>query len=450
MSFTKMNKYLLYILILSIPTNLFGQTDSVRLKLIEGVSESIQKFYINDKSAKVINDSIYKRALNGYYDTIIGLDDFLWQLTIDIRKLSGQNHFDVVAESSSVNEVYSDRNWFHKLKYSSIVNKFRNKRHLKRYIRNIAKENFHFGRIEVFPGNIGYLEIKNFSTRASRSYYKRRNLKSVMRELKKSSSIIIDLRDNQGGYNHQLEYFMSYFFQDSEDYLYTKVEFAQMDLDGWNRDSIRKTNCFKSKRKQNSFYNSIYVLTSKWTFSCGDIAAYLLKTKSNAIIIGEKTAGTGLALRGGGSLIPMIDVYIPSGLLIDTLNKYSFDTSFVRPDIKICSDSALVVAYEMATQKLGDFSLSSNEKEYMDTALYNPFLQIGDFGRVKLYSQSKELYMKYDYRSREKLKRIGDNKFKSDSFISIKLIGSDIDNNLSIELTSLNGLIERYKKNYRQ
>ncbi len=387
------------LIILSLLTlNAFGQIDSTRIKIVNKVEKGILDMYYYEDDAKLISDSIHSLALSGKYDAPISTDDFLWALTTDLRAISGQNHFDVSRDST-----YSSNK-----RYRSMLYKLRKKHRYRRYVRQMEKENIYFSNIKILDGNIAYVELKNFSTKAYGSTYKRRSLKSVMQKLKGTNAVIIDLQDNEGGVIQVTGQFAAYFSNDSNEYYLSSYSHEGYDTASWiiRRNTVVKTDLFMKTQQKNHYSKPIYVLISNRTFSSGNFAAFLLKTRSDAIIIGDRTAGAGLGPYGGYSVSEnniQLDVNIPGRSFLDTVNHISFDTTHVSPDIACLADSALLIAYHLALDSL---NISMPNIKAIDSLLYNPLALFKDYGRVKIYSKQGVYFVKYDLSYMEKMELI--------------------------------------------
>jgi len=431
-----MRSLIILIIITVLTLNAFGQIDSTRIKIVNSVERGILRSYYYEDEASVIADSIHILALSGKYDAPISTDDFLWTLTKDLRAISGQNHFDVSRDSNYTASSYKRHPW--------MLYKLSRRQRFRRYARQMEKDNIYFSKVKILEGNIAYVELKNFSTKASKTTYKKRSLKSVMRKLKGTDAIIIDLQDNQGGYTHIAGQFASYFSKDSNEYCLSGYVHKGIDTATWiiRRDIIVKSNLFVETQKKNHYSNPIYVLTSNSTFSSANFAAYLLKTRSDAIIIGKKTAGAGLGPYGGSSFSEnniQIDVTIPGRSFSDTVNNISYDTVYVYPDYTCPTDSSLLIAYHLALDSL---NISIPNIKDVDSLLYNPLTLFKDYGRVKIYSKQGVYFVKYDLSYMEEMELI--NKQSKSYKTQNKMFLKFSNNYSSIDIKRNNGVLEKY------
>ena len=72
-----------------------GQLDSFRYRFIETLSRDINKFYVSEKLARQMTDSIRSIFVNGDYDSTLNADEFAFEVTEDLRRISKDNHLAV-------------------------------------------------------------------------------------------------------------------------------------------------------------------------------------------------------------------------------------------------------------------------------------------------------------------------------------------------------------------
>jgi len=73
----------------------FSQTDTLRLKLVHSLSSYIKDHYVSSELGKQMCDSINWKINNGMYDTALNPDEFAFELTTDLRRISGDLHITV-------------------------------------------------------------------------------------------------------------------------------------------------------------------------------------------------------------------------------------------------------------------------------------------------------------------------------------------------------------------
>lgn len=174
-----------------------------------------------------------------------------------------------------------------------------------------------------------YLKLSRFSSNTYEQFIE--SIESVQ-DAQQSLNLILDLRDNPGGYLPQAIKVLSQFFSD-KDKLLTYTE-------GLNR---KKAN-YNSTGK--SFYNfkKIAVLIDNNSASGSEIVAGAIQDWDRGVIIGEQSYGKGLVqeiiqLKNGGALrLTVAKYYTPSGRLIQksyesSSNEFEADSSMATTKI---------------------------------------------------------------------------------------------------------------------
>ena len=159
-----------------------------------------------------------------------------------------------------------------------------------------------------------------------------------MNFLADSDSLIIDLRDNNGGRGGMGTFIASYLF----------AERTQLSGNFRRADNVTTeewTLPYVPGRKFTG--RPVFVLISNRTFSAGEGFAYVLKDLKRATLIVETTAG------GSGTIEfkPIDDHFtlvVPTGRVISPVTKTDWAGAGVEPDVKIAADQALDAALKLA------------------------------------------------------------------------------------------------------
>ena len=335
-----------------------SQVDTVRVKMVQSLTKYIRSNYVSGNLAKQMCDSINWKIADGKYDTSLNLDEFAFEITKDLRRISKDQHisvtrpiykpFDAKAYNSKLDKMTDKQ----RKKYFE-----KSQKHFKKfeaeYKKRTKNDMFTYGEIKILPGNIGYVEIKDFG---STSYDRKQNkgrisIESVMKFLKNTSSIIIDFRDNQGGFIRQAAKFCSYFSPRINNYFLTTEGHFRYDSSGIEKELSDTNKVLTSNSIDNSLTKSknIYILTSQMTFSAAELSAYKIKQfNPNVTVIGEKTKGGGNG-HSGGTTEKYFSAVIPYFKTFDEQNSnYTIEAKGIMPNILTTADSALKVAYLLA------------------------------------------------------------------------------------------------------
>lgn len=131
---------------------------------------------------------------------------------------------------------------------------------------------------EVLSRGIYYLKFDSFP-RLNKTLEK--EIDELMSSLVNSSTIIIDLRDNSGGFDETVNHIAGYFFEGKKK-LATSYQWNSPPKEIWTRPKTQ------SKKLSNV---KLIILTSQSTFSAAEIFTQRLQGHHRAIVIGEKTPG---------------------------------------------------------------------------------------------------------------------------------------------------------------
>ena len=156
---------------------------------------------------------------------------------------------------------------------------------------------------EIFPGNIAYLELKQFSDDAWRA------MSLELKKLKKLGvkGLILDVRNNTGGYLSEAVLIASYFLDPGKLVVYTKGR-AEHRRDYYSQDMPVKWD------------EPVVVLTNRNSASASEILAGALKYYKRALVVGDKTYG-----KGSVQVPKHLDCRSPEQLKVDRNNNGVYD-----------------------------------------------------------------------------------------------------------------------------
>jgi len=166
---------------------------------------------------------------------------------------------------------------------------------------------------EVLEDNIGYLQIKQFSSDSSKK------VKDALFDLKSSNinGLIIDLRNNPGGYLDEVVEISDYFIDAAKNIVHVDYESQQ------DRTYISK--------KPDLFEDKIVILVNEGSASASEILTGAIKDNDEGIVVGTTTYGKGtvqtvIELASGGAMKVTIAEYM-------TANKSHINGVGIKPDI---------------------------------------------------------------------------------------------------------------------
>jgi carboxyl-terminal processing protease len=171
--------------------------------------------------------------------------------------------------------------------------------------------------LSFLDNNIAYLQLLNFNENSADEFYKAANQINN----KKSPGIILDLRNNPGGYLEISVDIASYFLD--------KGEIVLREKGNDNREKLY----YSSEKRPSLKEIPLVILTNEGTASAAEILAGALRDNRNIKIIGEKSFGKGSVQ----SLLPLKDSSMLKITIAEwfTPNGTAINDKGLEPDIKI-------------------------------------------------------------------------------------------------------------------
>ena len=186
----------------------------------------------------------------------------------------------------------------------------------------------------MLPNDVGYLKFTFFPNTAACQDTAQASLAG----LNEAQSVVLDLRDNGGGFPNMVMLIASYFF-DHPEYMYNPRESTT--VQSWTRSPVAGSKLADKP---------LYILTSSRTVSAAEQFCYNFKMLRRATIVGETTRGSahsGVLYRIGDRF----GIGIP---VVRTINPYStadWEGVGVAPDVKVEAADALTAAIALAGKK---------------------------------------------------------------------------------------------------
>ncbi|MEO8403619.1 MAG: S41 family peptidase [Chitinophagaceae bacterium] len=388
------------------------------------------------------------------------MDEFTFGITTDLRRISNDNHITVVPPHSRSFDLPNQS-----IEYEAMTSKElkkqieKNKKKEEKYRQSLKENMFDYGEIKILPQNIGYVEIKNFNT-ASIVKSKNRHritIAAMFQCLRKTNSLIIDLRENNGGLTNMAVKFCSYFSNQPNTYFITEESFFRYDSNGIGREFSVKKSFYTDAQTTNSLTKgkNIYILISSRTFSAAELSVYKIKQfVPTATVVGEQTKGGGNGY-SGTQIGKYYTAIIPSSKAYDESDaNYNIEGRGITPDIFCVSDSALQVAYRLASND--NLDTAKQEVKYftpnklsIDKPLFEKYYPdyVGDYRKISVYVNKGRLYMCYDRFKKCLLLPTDKDFFQADGFDLVQF-KRDNGSNLviAIVIKHTDGYLESFRK----
>lgn len=175
---------------------------------------------------------------------------------------------------------------------------------------------------KISNGNIGYIYYSSFSNTFTDA-----NINYILQYFSECKGLIIDVRDNGGGYLSQSEQLASYFFTQEKLTGYISHKTGDGHSDFTVPIEVKTT-----PHKTIRWERTVAVLTNRRSFSATNEFVSRMKLAPNAIIIGDKT--------GGGGGLPFSSE-IPNGWMVRFSASPMFDANRnhiewgIEPDVSV-------------------------------------------------------------------------------------------------------------------
>lgn len=286
--------------------------------LFEALIQKLNDQYVFPDMARAMEQAIRTRLRNGEYE---GMDTHVLcdALTAHLQELSRDKHLCVRPIRSEVPRLDTP-----------------GREESRQYA---ALQNFGFVRVERLPGNVGYLDLRAFQPPELGGDA----AVAAMNFLAHTSALIIDLRQNVGGYPGMVALVTSYLFDQMVHLNSLCWRRGDQTHQYWTLPHVAGRR-FGGKKP-------VYVLTSSMTFSAAEEFTYNLKHLKRATIVGEVTAG-GANPGGIHVLSDEVEAYIPSGQAMNPITGTNWEGTGVAPDIPVPQDTAFPFAYGEALRSV--------------------------------------------------------------------------------------------------
>jgi retinol-binding protein 3 len=305
----------------------FSQGDNTiaerdKSEIIETAIRLLQENYIYPERVKRIRNYLKDKLKSGGYAGLVKPEDFLQSLNNDLEEQGNDHHLNISFGPDRVKQIELDQ-----------INEKEGKKETLSadWLQRLKFENFRLQKVERLDGNIGYFNFMNFPPLSPA----KESIVGAMNFLRFSSAIIIDLRENGGGYSETMSFLLGYFLKDS-------MQIGELRHRKGNRIEINyvPADAMIKKIPENI---PLYILVSNNTSSAAEGFAYTLQQYNRAAIVGEQTKGEG----NPGELFAINEflyMMIPTIESLNPITGKGIDGIGVTPDIKISSNKAYIKA----------------------------------------------------------------------------------------------------------
>jgi hypothetical protein len=291
-----------------------------RDRVIDGAIVKLREIYVLEDEAIAMAEALDERRARGDYDDVTNGDELAVLLTQHLREVSMDLHLGVNFSPVAMPPMPPPA----AEPPPAALEQMR---------RQMEQINCGFEKLEILPGNVGYLKFNMFAPPEVCGA----TATTAMAFLQNVAALIVDMRDNTGGSPQMVAHVTTYLFGERTHLndLYTRSTgntqafFTQPELPG--------------KRLATQ---PVYVLTSSRTFSGGEEFTYNLKSLGRATIVGETTGGGAHPVRGE-RLDDRFTIAVPFARAINPITKTNWEGTGVAPDVAVAAADALEKAQEL-------------------------------------------------------------------------------------------------------
>ena len=379
-------------------------------KVVAKICSLLVSNYVFPDTGKDISEKLRAHYDQGAYAEIASAQGFAEQLSVDLVAWSGDKHLTVVYDTGFVRQMKEagpDEE-----EYLTTE--------------EIEKEkmcNFGFEEVRILDGNVGYLDLSIFF----HPKYAGQTAVAAMAFLSNCRAVIIDLRNNGGGWGTMVALLCSYFLDNEEDVHLMSAYWRPQDLlfQSWTLPYV------PGKILPDV---PLYILTSRSTFSAAEDFCYSLRQLGRVVIIGDRTRG-GAHPVAYSILSDEFYLVIPEWTSFHPVTKANWEGVGIAPDIEVAAEKAFDVAYVRVLTQLRDSSPTSAERAlyqwHLDgfQARQNPAVvddasmraSAGKYGTLTISYEDGLLYYRRGDRRRYRMIPMSETLFLVDEMSDIRL-----------------------------
>jgi hypothetical protein len=292
-----------------------GLDDAERDRVVQSTSKNLLAHYFNHEKAAQASGALRTREKDREYRAIADGTTLAQRLTADIRSETQDPHVEVLYSRSIIQDGPRSP--------SPAAQE--------QYRRAMTQQNCTFEKVEILPHRVGYLKFNSFPDPDICGVVAHASLE----QMRKADVIIIDLRDNTGGYPEMVAKMAAPLFD--------------RPVPWYNPRAHPGASTLFPEPGSGLAAKPVYILTSSLTYSGAEHFTYDLKMLKRAIVVGETTGG---AAHSG--VFHRIDdhfgIGIPETRIANPYGGPDWSVIGVEPDVKVSAADALTKAEQMATK----------------------------------------------------------------------------------------------------
>lgn len=297
--------------------------------VIDSVAAAFQRRYVDADTGRLIADHVRRRLREGAYSTLTDPMAFARAVTADLKAINGDEHLFMIPASGGPGAGPAPMTG--------------PAGGMERLI------NHGIRKAEILPGNVGYLEVTEFAGGEGANAA----IAGALRFLERTDAIIIDVRNNRGGYGEMSHQLFSHFLP------VTPVPTVRVRDRVQGTDEVLHSDSVVHGPRRPDV--PLYVLTSRATVSAAEEFAFVLRRLGRAQIVGDRTIGAGHM----NDIFPIGHGFVLSVSVTrvsDPVTGEEWERVGVQPTIVAPPASALEVARAHALQAVAERGSSAQRR----------------------------------------------------------------------------------------
>lgn len=315
------------LILLSIHTCAQDLTGAEKSEVINNIIEKLHKIYPFPEVSEKTITGLKKQMSEGNYDEHNSPVEFATHVSSDLEKFSNDKHLDLNYDpelaKALLNPTPDSADYTEEEAKTEIWN------------------NYGFKELRILAGNIGYLNLSVFFA----TDYAGKTADISMNYFANCNALIIDLRQNGGGWGDMVDYLLGYFVDTNGPQV---LNITESTLDSSVYSEVVPS--YVPGKKLIGI--PVYILTSSATASAAEaFTSHLKYLNKDVEIVGEKTAGAENPVEH----IAINDKFvlqIPAWRKIYSKNPGSWEGVGIKPDIEVEASEALKTAHLSVLKKL--------------------------------------------------------------------------------------------------
>ncbi|NUO64921.1 MAG: S41 family peptidase [Gemmatimonadaceae bacterium] len=344
------------------PSRAYAQTSAVaqasapaqldaaaRKEVVDNLEALLVRHYVDADTGKLIAANIAKRFAAGAYERMTNPYEFAEAVTTDLRAINGDKHLMMLYDPRQPAMRVGPEG----LRMLGGSGGPGRREPSPAMIAQARRSHFGLARVDILPGNIGYVEIRGFSG----SPEAQDAVVAALQYVQYADALIFDLRRNGGGSAELVNFIISHFT--GPDTLASLTVKNRSGGETFTRYTLAKV---PGPRRTDV---PLYVLTSGYTASAGEDFSFVLKNLGRATIVGEPTAGAGHnnafldTGHGFGTSISFTRV-------MDPKSGAEWERIGVQPTVRVDQGKALETAEVLALKQIAAKETDAEDREYSD------------------------------------------------------------------------------------